>query len=278
MITSALPRTDGSEPLTAKPLAAEAAVQQPDQAGADEATTHGLPVAVQDLVVRLCQMPLDLAAPLLRAHLPALTPQALLALIMVTGEAHHRLIAARPGLDWRVIKALLRTQRDTVVLALIANSTLDFDAEDQVFIATRAAGNEEVRAAVFSHPGLHHARAQLATDAHLSQDNLRLMARLRGGDAAGFTRDSARRLGCDTYRLWRALQGPSAVPLALTVCALSFDRAAFGRMLAGWQAAHCGAPLVKEAQKPLLLSVFDLSPEEALRRLRAGLPPAPNAY
>ncbi|MEI9905876.1 MAG: hypothetical protein WDN06_19625 [Asticcacaulis sp.] len=49
--------------------------------------------ADHDLVVRLCRMPPDLAAPLLRSTLPALNAAALLTVLAATGEEHHRLVA-----------------------------------------------------------------------------------------------------------------------------------------------------------------------------------------
>jgi uncharacterized protein (DUF2336 family) len=230
-----------------------------------------LPVGEQDIVVRLGQMPADIAAPLLRARLPALTPQALLALIMTTGEPHHRLIASREGLDWRVVKALLRLQNPRVLLALLGNRTLEFDDEDEAFLAARALGDPDVRAAVMAHPRLRAAHARLDIGEPLSQLNLRLLTRLRAGSTGGFTREATRRLDLDAERLWRRLHSGSATPLALLACALGFDRAAFRRILAHWQAVHGGQPPLPDAFKALVLSIFDLSPAAARARLKAGL-------
>lgn len=244
--------------------------EAPPRAATPPQGAGALPVSEQELVVRLGQMPAAIAAPLLRAPMPALTPQALLALIMATGEAHHRLIAARKGLDWRVAKALLRTGRDGVILILLDNGGVDFDAEDEAFLAARALESPEVRAAVLAHPRLKTAHAQLNAGEPLSQANLRLLARLRAGSSGGFTREAAKRLDLDADALWRRLHAGSVTPLALLACALGFDRAAFGRILGHWQAVHGGPPL-PEAPRALILSVFDLTPDAALRRLRAGL-------
>lgn len=108
-----------------------------------------------------------------------------------------------------------------------------------------------------------------AADAQ-AQANLRLMARLRGGLSGGFTRGAAARFGVDPQTLWRHLHSGSVVPLALVTCALGLDRAIFPRILADWQALH-GGPALPEAAKPLILSVFDLKPDEALQRLKAAV-------
>ena len=223
----------------------------------------------EDLVVRLCRLPVDLAAPLLRASLPTLTPQVLLALIVATGEAHHRQIAARPGLDWRVIKALIRTNHDGVMAALIRNPALSFDDEDQLSFACRALENGEVRAAILAHEGLPVAKSQvrLSCGNGLAHSNLKLIALLRGGEAAGFVQEIARRLKLDTPGLGRVLASESAVPLALTVCAAGLDRAIFLHILSVWQGAYEAAPRMTEGQKPLVLSIFGLTAADAHRRL-----------
>jgi hypothetical protein len=223
----------------------------------------------EDLVVRLCRMPVGLAAPLLRASLPALTPQALLALIAASGEAHHRLIAERPGLDGRVIKALIRTNNDGVMAALIRNRALSFDEEDQLSFARRAVDNVDIRATILAHEGLPVAKSQLRLNKGNGQahGNLKLIALVRGGEAAGFVRELARRLKLDTVGLGRVLASESAVPLALACCTAGLDRAVFLHILAVWQAAYEAAPQMTEGQKPLVLSIFGLSATEARRRL-----------
>ncbi len=225
----------------------------------------------QDLVVRLCRLPVDLAAPLLKASLPALTPQALLALIAATGEAHHRLIAARPGLDWRVIKALIRTQNDGVMAALIRNLALSFDDEDQLCFARRALENAEVRAAILTHEGLPVAKSQMRLHhgVDTGHSNLKLIALVRGGEAAGFVREMSRRLKLDLSGLGRVLASESAVPLALALCAAGLDRAVFLHILSVWQGAYEAAPQMTEGQRPLVLSVFGLTATDARRRLAA---------
>lgn len=223
----------------------------------------------EDLVVRLCRLPVDLAAPLLRASLPALTPQALLALITATGEAHHRLIAARPGLDWRVIKALIRTQNDGVMAALIRNPALSFDEEDQLCLARRALENAEIRTAILAHEGFPVAKAQvrLPHGADTGHSNLKLIALVRGGEAAGFVREMARRLKLDTVGLGRVLASESAVPLALAVCAAGLDRVVFLHILSVWQGSYEKAPQMADGHRPLVLSVFGLTAVDARRRL-----------
>ena len=223
----------------------------------------------EDLVVRLCRLPVDLAAPLLRASLPALTPQALLALITATGEAHHRLIAARPGLDWRVIKALIRTQNDGVMVALIRNPVLSFDDEDQFCFARRALENADIRAAILAHEGLLVAKSQvrLGYGEGQAHSNLKLIALVRGGEAAGFVREMARRLNLDTPGLGRVLASESAVPLALAVCAAGLDRVVFLHILSVWQGLYEKAPQMADGHRPLVLSVFGLTAADARRRL-----------
>jgi len=223
----------------------------------------------EDLAVRLCRLPIDLAAPLLRASLPALTSQALLALITATGEAHHRLIAGRPHLDWRVIKALIRTHNDEVMAALIRNPALSFDEEDQLAFVRRAVESAAVRAAILSHEDLPVAKSQLRLSYGDGQahGNLKLVALVRGGEAAGFVREMARRLRLDTTGLGRVLASESAVPLALAFCAAGLDRAVFLHILSVWQGAYEAAPQMTEGQKPLVLSVFSFDAGEARRRL-----------
>ncbi|ESQ88521.1 DUF2336 domain-containing protein [Asticcacaulis benevestitus] len=230
----------------------------------------------EDLVVRLCRMPVNLAAPLLRASLPSLTPQALLALIVSTGEAHHLLIACRPYLDWRVVKALLRTQSDKVLIALTTNPTLDFDDDDQAFIARRGLENPVVRAAVFGHQGLIFAKSQLRLQRgeDVSHSNLKLIALLRGGETAGFVRELARRLSLDTAALSQALTTASPVPLALVMCAAGLDRALFQHLLSLWQKAYGGEPYMAESQRALILSVFNLTPATARQKLAVLMNPA----
>lgn len=223
----------------------------------------------EDLVVRLCRLPVDLAAPLLRATLPALTPEALLALTAATGAAHHRLIAARPGLDGRVIKALIRTHDDDVMAALIGNPALSFDEEDQLSFARRAQESAGIRTAVLAHEGLPVAQARLRMERSGSagHGDLKLVALLRGGEAAGFVREMARRLRLDAAGLSRVLASESAVPLALALCAAKLDRAVFLHVLSVWQGAYEAAPRMSEGHRPLVLSVFGLPPAEARRRL-----------
>lgn len=223
----------------------------------------------EDLVVRLCRLPVDLAAPLLRASLPALTSQALLVLIAATGEAHHRLIATRPGLNWRVIKALIRTQNDGVMAALIRNPALSFDEEDQLFFARRALENAEIRTAILAHEGLPVAKSQIRLhhEGGTGHSNLKLIALVRGGEAAGFVREMARRLKLDTPGLGRVLASESAVPLALAVCAVGLDRVVFLHILSVWQGSYEKAPQMADGHRPLVLSVFGLPAAEARRRL-----------
>lgn len=229
----------------------------------------------EELIVRLCELPVNLSAPLLRATLPTLTPEALLALVTTTGEAHHRLIATRPALDRRVVKALLRTQADSVALALVQNPAICLDEEDQAFVARRAQNTAALRTAILENMSLPLAQSWLRgrlrewRDADAGHGNLKLIALLRGGEPAGFVRELSRRLKCDLAKLSGALNSSSAVPLGLSLRAAGFDRAAFMPLLTLWQTAYDGAPYLPESARPLLLSVFSLSPQEAMRKLDA---------
>jgi hypothetical protein len=225
----------------------------------------------RDLVVRLCQMPVHMAAHLLRASLPALDTQALLALIAATGEAHHRLVAQRPGLDWRVIKALLKSNSDEVLLALAENHSLDFDDEDQAVLARMAGDRVMLRAAIMANPALGKAGAhvKLNIDDGLSHKNLKLVKLLRAGQCNAFVLEAASRLDWEPTRLQRVLSGASAAPLALLLCALGLDRTVFVNLIGAWQAANGGEPHVSAAHKPFLLSVFTLRPDAALHMLAA---------
>lgn len=225
----------------------------------------------RDLVVRLCQMPVHMAAHLLRAALPALDTPALLALIAATGEAHHRLVAQRPGLEWRVIKALLKSNSDEVLLALAENHRLEFDDEDQALLLRMAGDRVMLRAAILANPGLAKAAAgvKLNIDDGLSHKNLKLVKLLRAGQGNAFVLEAAGRIGWEPTRLQRVLLGRSATPLALLLCALGLDRIVFAQLIGAWQALHGGEPYVSTAHKPFLLSVFGLRPDAALHKLSA---------
>ena len=227
----------------------------------------------QDLVVQLCQMPIDLAAPLLRASLPALDTPALLALIAATGEAHHRLVAQRSGLSWRVVKALIRSNTDDVMVALASNHTVVFDAEDQAALARLAEARPALRAAIRANPGLSaaHGCVSKSHDEGLSHNNLKLVQLLRAGQATKFVLEAARRLEVEATGLQRSLTCPSAAPLALLACAMGLDRAVFLGLLPHWQAATHGEPQCNAAHRPLILSIFDMTAVEARRRLLATL-------
>ncbi len=225
----------------------------------------------RDLVVRLCQMPVHMAAPMLRASLPVLDAQALLALIAATGEGHHRLVAQRKGLDWRVIKALLKSNSDEVWLSLAENHSLDFDDDDQAFLARMAQDRVMLRAAILANPALGQAAHQvkLNADDDLSHKNLKLVKLLRANQSNAFVIEAARRIGWEPTRLQRTLCGESAAPLALLTCALGLDRTVFLDLIGHWQAAHDGAPYFTAAHKPFILSVFGLSAAKALQKLAA---------
>lgn len=229
------------------------------------------PLAAQrndhDLVVRLGRMPVDLAAPLLRSSLPALDAPALLALIATTGEAHHVLIAQRPGLDWRVVRALLKTNNDKVLLALVRNGGIDLDSEDRERLERLAQDRPELHGALLERFG----RPKGAPDAASrdSHSNLKLLALLRQGATSGFVTEAARRMNSAADGLNKTLHSSSAVPLALVFAAMGLDRAAFHHLLPFWQAAHDGQPVVSDGHRAVLASVFTLSRDEARRRLAA---------
>ncbi len=226
----------------------------------------------QDLVVQLCQMPVDLAAPLLRASLPALDTPALLALIAATGEAHHKLVAQRSGLSWRVVKTLIRSNTDDVMVALAENHTIVFDAEDQAALARLAEARPALRAAIRANPGLSAAYSCVSKnhDDGLSHNNLKLVQLLRAGQATKFVLEAARRLDVEATWLQRSLTCPSAAPLALLACAMGLDRAVFLSLLPHWQTATHGELHCNAAHRPLILSIFDMTAPEARRRLMAA--------
>lgn len=254
---------------TANLFAVPTRVQSPAPAAAE-----ALIRSDRDLVVRLCQMPVHMAAHLLRASLPALDTQALLALIAATGEAHHRLVAQRPDLDWRVIKALLKSNSDDVLLALAENHSLAFDDDDQAMLARMAEDRVMLRAAILANPALAKAgsHVKLNVDDGLSHKNLKLVKLLRAGQGNAFVIEAANRLGWEPTRLQRVLAMNSATPLALLLCALGLDRIVFSHLIGAWQAAHAGEPHVSAAHKPFLMSVFSLRPDAALQKLSAMSP------
>lgn len=225
--------------------------------------------SLQDLVVQLCRMPVDLAAPLIRGSLPSLDTPALLALIAATGEAHHLLVARRSGLDGRVVKALIRANSDPVLLALADNHELTFDDEDQAVLSRLAHDRPALRDAMLRHPALSPRRWRAIADYGLSHHNLKLLKHLRAGRADAFLLECARRLECEATLLQRIVTGTSSAPLALLCCALGLDRAVFLHLLPYWQSAYPGNAVCNAAQRPLILSVFGLAPDEARRKLLA---------
>ena len=220
--------------------------------------------------MQLCQMPVDLAAPLIGGQLPSLDTPALLALIAATGESHHLLIARRPDLDARVIKALIRANSDAVLVALAENHDLRFDADDQVTLARLAHDRLPLRTALLRHPALSRGTRRLVAGYGLSEDNLKLVRILRAGRSDRFVLESARRLDCEATQLQRALTGPSSAPFALLCCALGLDRAVFLNLLPHWQSAHPGDADCNAGHRPLILSIFGLAPADAQRKLLAA--------
>lgn len=228
--------------------------------------------ADHDLAVRLCRMPADLAAPLLRSSLPALNPAALLTVLAATGEDHHRLIAARPHLDWRVVKAVIRRAKPSALLALVDNTTLTLDDDDQRALCAAATHLASLRDALLRRPdlGLAHRLIDPAPES-LSHNNLKLLKLVRAGQMASAAQEIARRLKLDAIGMASALDAGSAVPLALAVCALGLDRAVFLDLLHSWQTTQDGRPALSPGHRPLVLSVFALSPAEARLRLLASI-------
>ena len=227
----------------------------------------------QDLVVKLGQMPIELAAPMLAAPLPALDTPALLALVKSTGEAHHAVIAKRKGLDWRVVKAILRAGHEIAILALAENRSAVLDEEDRAVMSAHAETMIMVRGALLNRPGFAFASAgaRLNAEDGLGHANLRLLKLARAGRHAIFIRDAARRLHLTATALASALSTSPDVSLALVTCALGMDQAVFPHLLSVWHAHH-GLPHRADApHKPLLLSVFSLTPADAQRKLAAGL-------
>ena len=244
-------------------------------------TPHALPPAPadnlvrspQDLVVKLGQMPIELAAPMLRADLAALDTPALLALVKTTGEAHHAVIAKRKRLDWRVVKAIIRAGHEIALLTLAENPGVAFDEDDRAAMSAYAETMIMVRGALMGRPGFVFTGAgtRLNSDDGLAHANLRLVKLARAGRHAVFVRDAARRLHMTASGLAAALSLSPDVSLALVTCALGMDQAIFMHLLALWHSHH-GLPHNADApHRPLLLSVFTLTPEEAHRKLSAGL-------
>lgn len=229
--------------------------------------------SLQDLVVQLCRMPIDLAAPLIGGSLSSLDTPALLALIAATGEPHHLLVARRTDLNGQVVKALIRSNSDSVWLALAENHALVFDTDDQTALTRLSHDRPALRASLLRHPSLARANRRTIAGYGLSGDNLKLVRILRAGHSSLFILESARRMDCEATHLQRLLSGPSAAPLALLCCALGFDRAVFLNLLPHWQSAHPGDADCNAAHKPLILSIFGLSPVEARRKLLASSPP-----
>ncbi|MBW8880817.1 MAG: DUF2336 domain-containing protein [Asticcacaulis sp.] len=226
-----------------------------------------------DLVVRLGRMPIDLAAPLLRSSLPSLDTSALLALIATTGEAHHVLIAQRPGLDWRVVRALIRSGRDTVLMALVRNNAAELDGEDRERLERLALDLPELHGALLERFGRPRGRPDSGDQE--SHSNLKMITLLRKGAIDGFVAEAARRLRVPSDALNLGLKARSAVPLALAFTALGLDRAAFLHLLPFWQAAHDGRPFVTGSHRAVVLPVFALSRDDARRKLVAMLPAEP---
>jgi hypothetical protein len=227
----------------------------------------------QDLVVRLGQMPIELAAPLLRADLPALDTQALLALVKTTGEGHHAIIAKRRPLDWRVVKAILRAGHEVAVLALAENPDAAFDDEDRATLTALSDRMIMVRGALMVRKGFAFAAggAKLNLDDNIGHANLRLVKLARAGRHAIFIRDAAHRLHVTASALAAALSTSPDVSMALLTCALGMDRAVFGHLLTLWRKRH-GLPVRDNApHQALLMSVFALGPDVAQRKLAASL-------
>ena len=227
----------------------------------------------QDLAVRLGQMPIELAAPMLRAELPALDTHALLTLVKTTGEAHHAVIARRRNLDWRVVKAIIRAGHEIALLSLAENRDAAFDDEDRAAMSAYADRMIMVRGALLSRPGFVFAAAmaKLNTEDGLGHANLRLVKLARAGRNAVFIRDAARRLHVAAPGLAAALGASPDVSLALVACALGMDRAVFSHLLTLWRTHH-GLPDRTDApHKRLLLSIFTLTAEDAHRKLAASL-------
>jgi len=267
-----LPPSDFRAPQKLYVVRTEAAPLPPEGPAAEAAPPAPIRTE-QDLVVQLARMPIDISAPLLKARLSMLDTQALLALIAATGEAHHKLIAGRPGLDWRVIRALIRSNSDDVLLTLAENDKLEFDAEDQAALARLSESRIMLRAAILTNPRLKEARGQVKLNLEdgLSHRNLRLVKLLRAGRTAKFIVESARVMGCEATALQSFLTGTSAAPLAMTCAALDIDRAVFLSLLPHWQAANDGEPQCNAAHRPLVLSVFSLPADIARRKVLAAI-------
>ncbi|MGA9657977.1 MAG: hypothetical protein WBQ60_02605 [Asticcacaulis sp.] len=112
----------------------------------------------------------------------------------------------------------------------------------------------------------------------LNHANLKLLALLRGGETAGFVQALSQRLTCETAALRAALNTPSSVPLALSLCAVGVDRAVFPQALRDWQAGLAETLRPVPVTTPLILSIFELSPALAGQKLKALLPAVTTAH
>lgn len=226
--------------------------------------------SLQDLVVQLCRMPVDLAAPLIGGSLASLDTPALLALIAATGEPHHLLVARRPDLDGTVVKALIRSNSDAVLVALAENHSLALDDEGQAALTRLSPDRPGLRTALLRHPALSRANRRIVAGYGLSEDNLKLVRTLRAGRPDVFVVECARRLDCEATQLQRLLSGHSAAPLALLCCAMGLDRAVFLNLLPHWQSTHPGEADCNAGHRPLILSIFSLTAADAQRKLLAA--------
>lgn len=232
------------------------ATTAPEEAGLARRSDH-------DLVVRLCQMPADLAAPLLRSPLPALDTAALLSLLKRTGADHHALVAARRGIDWRVVKALIREGHPAALHALAGNATVEFDHEDRAALMAAAAADPVLAQALGARQGdVESPRPAVPP----RRDNLRLVALIRAGQRAAFRREAARRVDIDPAALDAALDTASPVPFALVLAALGFDRAAALDLLPLWRQ---DLPPLGQGQRALLAPLLVLDPPSARDLLQA---------
>jgi uncharacterized protein (DUF2336 family) len=129
---------------------------EPDRAFAARllASRIDLPVAVASLLARDT---IAVAGPFLAAT-PAIPPLEMTRVICLTGPAHREVIARRPGLDPRVVDALLYAPDRGVAAALAANPAVEF-SEQQINRIRAAVPADTIPERLLSRPAESEAAA-----------------------------------------------------------------------------------------------------------------------
>lgn len=225
-----------------------------------------------DLVLRLCQMPVELASPLLSSDISELTDDVLMAVIDESSPAHAAVIAARQRLRPRVIKALVRKGNGTAIAALLANQRVRLDEEDRENLLRLGLQDETIRKGLLARADTRAEmirRARFNTQGAGCHDlNLRFLKAVRSGRYERALELAAPRLGLSIDALRSALSSPSALPHVLLFHALELDKAVYIHSLPQWLAL-CGAEVsIEQARHPLVMAAFEAPPQSAAKRLK----------